>query len=104
MNCVLLEDAVESAREACDALAVYLNHAVTLPQDELLLEVPFVFAGDRVRMHPHRIAGSFACVKSVDDNNAVLIPCGTDDTGAQIIDPPLQQHNPSRFQSFHTLQ
>jgi len=59
---------------------------VTLPPEELPLEAPFVFAGNRVCMHPCRIAGPFEHVKIVDDNNAVLISCGIDDTGPQIVD------------------
>jgi len=41
--------------------------------------------------HPHHAPGSFDCVKKVDDANAVVTPCGTDDNGNQIVDPPVMQ-------------
>jgi len=62
MNCIVLEDAVESRQEVCTALIGYLNHADTLPPDQLPLEVPFSFTDNRMQVHPCGMAGSFACV------------------------------------------
>jgi len=39
--------------------------------------------------HLHATVGSFDYVKKVDDANAVVIPYGVDEHGAQIVDPPV---------------
>ena len=85
---LLLEHATESTHEVCDILAVYLNHATTLPPDELPLEAQFTFIGDRMPMHPCGIAGSFEHVKCVDANRVILISHGVDDAGTQLVEPP----------------
>jgi len=41
--------------------------------------------------HPYVVPGSFDYVKKVDDVNVVVIPCGTDDNGTQLVDPPVMQ-------------
>jgi len=65
-NHLMLEDSVKSAKEVCHALLVHLNIADALPPDELLLEVPFIFTGDNMRLHPDGITGSFEHVKCED--------------------------------------
>jgi len=39
--------------------------------------------------HPYVVPGSFDYVKKVDDVNVVVIPYGTDDSGTQLVDPPV---------------
>jgi len=35
----------------------------------------------------HAVTGSFECVRKINDANAVVIPCGHDPNGVQIVDP-----------------
>jgi len=90
-NYIMLEDTVGSAPETCAALISNFNHASTSPREDLPLEVPFMLNGDKALVHQCGIAGFFKCVKIVDSNNAVATPCGANDTGAQITDPPVMQ-------------
>jgi len=63
----------------------------TLPPDQLPLEVPLLFFGERMQVHQCGITGPFECVKCVDDANTVMIPHGFDTNGAQIVDPVVMQ-------------
>jgi len=51
--------------------------------------MPLLFYGERMHTHPYVVPGSFDYVKKVDDVNVVVIPCGTDDKGTQLVDPPV---------------
>jgi len=90
-NYTMLEDAVESSQETCTRLINYLNHADALPPDQLPLEAPLVFYGERMRMHQCGITGLFEYVKCLDDANRDVIPYGLDDEGAQIVDLAIMQ-------------
>ena len=87
----MLEDNVASTQKMCRTLGRHLAFANTLPLDRLPLRVPLLFCGKRMLTHPHHAPGSFDYVKKVDDVNAVVIPCGTDDNGKQLVNPPVTQ-------------
>jgi len=44
----MLEEDVESSQDMCTRLISYLNHADILPPDQLPLEAPLVFYGERM--------------------------------------------------------
>jgi len=90
-NATVLEDDVASTQKMCRTLGCHLAFANTLPPDWLPLRVTLLFCGERMHVHPCHTPGSFDCVKKVDDVNAVVISCGTDDNGNQIVDPPVMQ-------------
>jgi len=48
-----------------------------------------LFYGERMHTHPYVVPGSFDYVKKVNDVNVVVIPCGTDNNGTQLVDPPV---------------
>jgi len=90
-NATMLEDNVASTQKKCRMLGRHLAFANTLPPDRVPLRVPLLFCGKRMLAHPCHTPGSFDYVKKVDGVNAVVIPCGTDDNGKQIVDPPAMQ-------------
>jgi len=90
-NATMLEDNVASTQKMCRMLGRHLAFANTLPPDRLPLRVPLLFYGKRMHTHPYHVPGSFDYAKKVDDTNTVVIPCGTDDNGNQIVDPPVTQ-------------
>jgi len=75
-NFTMLEDYVQSSEETCPLLVRHLlvEHVDALPPDQLPLEVPLLFFGERMQMHLHAVTGSFEYVKCVDDANTVVIP------------------------------
>ena len=87
----LLADNLESTQAMCRMLVRHLAFANTLPPDRLPLRVPLVFCGKSMRAHPHHVPGSFDFVKKVTDAGVVVIPCGNDDNGNLIVDPPVTQ-------------
>jgi len=87
-NLAMLEDAVQSTKEVCNRLAFYINHANTLPDDQLPLEVPLIFYGQQMHLHPHDILGSFEYVQKDDDTGVVVIPYGRELDGTPIVKPP----------------
>jgi len=90
-NAAMLEDDVASTQKMCRMLGRHLAFANTLPPDRLPLRAPLLFCSKCMLAHPCHAPGSFDCVKKVDDVNAVVIPCGTDDNRNQIVDPPVMQ-------------
>ena len=88
-NATMLEDHVASTQQMCCILGRHLAFADTLSPDQLPLRVPLLLYGERMHTHPHVIVGSFDYVKKVDEANAVVIPYGVDERGAQIVDPPV---------------
>jgi len=70
----MLEDDVQSSEELCNMLIGHFLHAETLSPDQLPLEVPVVLYAQRMQTHPFAITGLFACVKKVNDTNAIEIP------------------------------
>jgi len=88
-NATMLEDHVASTQQMCRILGRHLSFANTLPPDRLPLRVPLLFYGKRMHTHPHVVPRSFDYVTKVDDVNVVVIPYGTDDSGKQLVDPPV---------------
>ena len=85
----LLADNLESTQAMCRMLGRHLAFANTLPPDRLPLRAPLMFFGAPMHTHPCATPGSFDCVKKVNDAGAVVIPCGNDDDGNPIVDPPV---------------
>jgi len=85
----MLGDHVGSAQQMCRMLGRHLAFANALPPDRLPLRAPLLFCGERMHAHPHVTVGSFDHVKKVDEANVVVIPCGADERGTQIVDPPV---------------
>jgi len=84
-NYAMLEDAVESSQDTCTQLISYLNHADTLPPDQLPLEAPLVFHSERMRVHHCGIVGSFEhvnclCCHHRITQGSILVAC--DNPGA----------------------
>ena len=90
-NATMLEDHVASTQQMCRMLGCHLEFANALSPDRLPLRVPLLFYDERMHTHLHVIVGSFDYVKKVDDASVVVIPCGVDERGAQIVDPPVMQ-------------
>jgi len=90
-NLTVLEDCVQSSKETHTLLVGYLEYADTLPLDQLPLEAPLLFFGERIQVHQCGITGSFKYVKCVNDDNTVLIPYGFETNGVQIVDPVVLQ-------------
>jgi len=90
-NFTMLGDYVQSSEEICTLLVRHLEYADTLPQDQLPLEVPLLFFGERMQMHQCGITGTFEYMKCVDDANTVMITYGLDANGVQIVDPVVMQ-------------
>jgi len=72
-------------------LGRHLAFANTLPPDRLPLRAPLLFYGGQMHAHPCHIPGLFEHVKKVDDAGVVVIPCGNNDYGNPIVDPPVIQ-------------
>jgi len=87
-NSIMLRDNTESTQVMCRILGRHLAFANALPRDRLPLGVPLQFYSERMHAHPHGIIGSFDFVRKVNATNAVVIPCGVDDRGMQIVEPP----------------
>jgi len=87
-NSAMLRDDVESTQQMCRIVGRHLAFANTLPPDRLPLRAPLQSCSERMHAHPHWTAGSFDFVKKVNEANAVVIPCGVDDRGMQIVEPP----------------
>ena len=64
----------------------HLVCADTLAPEDLPLEVPLLFFGQRTHTHSHAVTGSFEYVREINDANAVVIPYGYDPDGVQIVD------------------
>ena len=90
-NSCLLNDNQESTQAMCHTIGRHLAFARTLPPEQPPCRVPLLFFSEQMHAHPHHAPGSFNCVKKVDDAGAVVIPCGEDDDGNQIVDPPVTQ-------------
>jgi len=90
-NATMLEDNVASTQKMCRMLGRHLAFANTLPPDRLPLRAPLLFCSECMLTHPFHAPGSFDYVKKVNDANAVVTPCGTDDNGNQIVDQPETQ-------------
>jgi len=86
-NLALLHDNMQTTQDVCARLAECMNFALDLPDDELPLEVPLVFYGQRMRQHPHGMRGSFNHLQKVGDNGTVVIQHGRQSDGTQIVDP-----------------
>jgi len=83
----MLEDYVQSSEEICRLLVEHLIYADTLAPEDLPLEVPLLFFGERMHKHPHAVTGLFEYARKINDANEVVIPYGHDPIGVQIVDP-----------------
>jgi len=90
-NSTLLNDNQESTQAMYRKLGRHLAFARTLPPERLPHRVPLLFYGGQMHAHPHHVQGLFDFVKKVDDAGVVVIPCGDDDDGNQLVDPPVMQ-------------
>jgi len=86
-----LKDDQESTQATCCMLGRHLAFANTLPPERLPLRTHLLFYGGHMHAHPHHVPGSFDYVKKVDNAGVVVIPCGNDDFGNPIVDPPVIQ-------------
>jgi len=89
-NLAIMYDDVQTPHDACIQLAPYMNIALTLPDDELPLEVPLVFYSRRIHQHPHGMRGLFEYLQKDDDDGAVVIPYGCALDGTQIVKPSVR--------------
>jgi len=90
-NSHVLNDNQESTQAMCHMIGRHLAFARTLPPEQPPHRAPLLFFGEQMHAHPHHVPGSFSHVKKVDNASAVVIPCGEDDDGNQIVDPPVMQ-------------
>jgi len=88
---IVLNDDQESTQAMCRMLMRHLAVARALPPEQLPCKVPLVFYGRQMHAHPCAMPGSFDHVKKVDNAGMILIPCGIDDDGNQLDDPPEMQ-------------
>jgi len=58
-NLAIMHDDEQMTHEVCTRIADYMNLALSLPDDELPLEVPLVFYSQRIHQHQHRMRGAF---------------------------------------------
>jgi len=62
-NLAALYDDEQTTQDTEVRLWRFIEHARTLPNNELPLEVPLVFFSGRLRVHPHGVVGSFEYVR-----------------------------------------
>jgi len=99
-NFTMLEDYVQSSEEICRLLVEHLVYADTLALEDLPLEVPLLFFGERMHTHPYHVTGSFEYVRKINDANAVVIPY-THDIGC--VTDNRQTHSATRMCLTNTL-
>jgi len=88
-NLAVLLDDTQTTQGVCERLLGFVNHARTLSNDELPLEVPLVFFSGRIHQHPHGMIGSFEYLREVADDGTdrVRVPYGQESNRTPIVEP-----------------
>jgi len=89
-NLSMLQDDVQSTNEVCGRLATYIRFALTLPDDQLPLELPLLIYGQRMHQHPHGMRGLIEYLQKDDDGGVVVMPYGREPDGTPIVEPPVR--------------